>query len=348
MSWAMMKAIHPRPVDDALPRAVWLWLLICILLTLIMMQIGAWTRLTDSGLSMVEWRPIRGIIPPLSQAEWNRLFALYQEIPEFALEYPDMDLSGFRRIFWWEYIHRAFGRFLGLVFLLPFLVFLWRRQLKPKLALGLMLVLALGGAQALVGRLMVESGWLDGRVDVLPLMLALHLGLALLLIAGLTWPLAAAGWSARSTPRIWQRMSEIILGAVGLTILTGAITAGLDAGYIHDSFPLMSGQFLPEDYRLIDLDWLTNALTGRAAAQFHHRWIAVATAVSIVVFGVASHLSLPLDQARPFLLAALLAALQLGLGIFLILNAVPAIAAATHQLGAVLIFIALLTGRARL
>lgn len=230
---------------SAAGRAVGGWLLCITALVGAMILLGGATRLTGSGLSITEWRPITGLLPPLSDAAWEEAFALYRQIPEYRLVNPDMEMEGFRRIYWWEWGHRAFGRAIGVAYVLPLLWFVWQRQLSRRLLWGLVGILLLGGAQGGIGWLMVASG-LEGRVDVAPSRLALHLGMAFLLMGlcfglglGTLSPLARPQTLARQAPpgqppgrpggRVWvreRRWAGVLLAAIFIQIVLGALVAG--------------------------------------------------------------------------------------------------------------------------
>lgn len=315
-------------------RAVTVWLLFMACAVAAMVSIGGITRLTESGLSMVEWRPLVGWLPPLSEAEWQRVFALYRETPEFRQVNFAIDLEGFRRIFWWEYVHRLWGRLLGVFFAVPLAWFWLRGRLDRRLRFRLALLLALGALQGLVGWWMVRSGLAD-RPDVSAARLAVHLGMALVIFALIVWTLLD-----RVRPQQGRRSlpSWLLLGLIAVTIVSGALVAGTDGGLIYNSFPLMDGALVPADYRS-GPSWAADALENPVAAQFHHRWLAVAALLAVVAAwlraggpraGVAEHL----------LLAAVL--LQAGLGLATLLAVVPLGLAAFHQLGAVLLLAAAL------
>jgi len=232
----------------AAPRAVGVWLLICCGMIFAMAVIGAITRLTESGLSIMEWAPLSGSLPPLDQAEWQRLFDLYRTIPEYQEINRDMTMADFKQIFWWEWVHRLWGRLIGLVFALPFFWFLLRAKLPRGLAPYLWLALGLGALQGFVGWYMVSSGFAE-RSDVSQYRLALHLSLALVIYATLFWLALsvlrgrAAAPSARS-----HAASAVSLPLyafcllLALTILAGAFVAGLNAGMTYNSFPLWTAE----------------------------------------------------------------------------------------------------------
>ena len=328
---------HSRPRDDT--RAIAIWLFACCAMVIAMMLIGAITRLTESGLSMVEWRPLIGALPPLSDAEWRRVFDLYRQTSEYRLENAGMTLSEFKTIFWWEYIHRVWGRLIGVVFAVPFLWFLIRGAVRGRLALQLFGLLLLGGLQGLIGWWMVKSGLVD-RTDVSQYRLTVHLGMAFLILAGLLWtaldllPGAAAG----PAPRAMRRGALGLLVVASLTMLSGGLVAGLNAGFAYNDWPLMNGQVFPEEYADIVPFWL-NLFENLAAVQFNHRILAYATVLGAAALWVTA-VGARLDAARrrpiDFLFA--MALLQVGLGVATLMLVVPISLAVAHQAGAITLF----------
>jgi heme a synthase len=320
-------------------RAVAAWLFVCCAMIFLMVVIGGLTRLTLSGLSITEWEPVSGIIPPLTSGDWAAEFARYQAIPQYKLINAGMSLAQFKTIFWWEYTHRLWGRLIGFVYLLPFLYFVLRRRIPKRLIAPLGGIFALGAAQGALGWYMVESG-LAHRVEVSQYRLTAHLALALAIYAATLW--TALGLIEVPAPglreRRWlRRASEVILCLVAITIVAGGFTAGLNAGLIYNTFPLMGGSFVPGDYTALTpffRNWFDNA----AAVQFDHRILAMTTALSIVVLWlVARRLALP-RPARIALHALLAAvALQFCLGLSTLLLVVPIPLAAAHQAGAVIL-----------
>ncbi len=331
---------NPARAQTAQPPvspAVTLWLIVCCAMIFAMALIGAITRLTESGLSIMEWAPISGILPPLSEAEWQRLFALYQQTDEFRIDNPSMTLETFREIFWWEYIHRVWGRLIGLVYALPFFWFLWRGTLPGWLKPHAWFLLFLGGLQGAMGWYMVESGF-GARTDVSQYRLVLHLSLALAIYGYLLWlvfritedpPQRAARSAALGG---WLRG---LLALAGLTIVSGGFVAGLNAGLIFNSFPLMDGHLVPVDYVSVSPFWL-NWFETIAAVQFNHRLLATLTAVATAVLWLWSW-RMPLRPkqrlAMHFLAAAV--AVQFFLGIATLLAVVPISLAVLHQAGAI-------------
>ncbi len=315
-------------------RAVTAWLLFMACAVAAMVSVGGITRLTESGLSMVEWRPLIGWLPPLSEAEWQRVFALYRETPEFRQVNFSIDLDGFRRIFWWEYVHRLWGRLLGVFFAVPLAWFWLRGRIDRPLRARLLLLLAFGALQGLIGWWMVRSGLAD-RPEVSAARLAVHLGMALVIFALLVWTLfdRIGPQEGRRPPSAW-----LLLGLIAAAIVSGALVAGNNGGLIYNSFPLMDGALLPADYRS-GPSWIADALENPAAAQFHHRWLAVAALAGVIGAWLRAG-GLRARAAEQALLAAAL--LQTGLGLATLLAVAPLGLAALHQLGAVLLLTAAL------
>ncbi|MBM3546797.1 MAG: heme A synthase [Alphaproteobacteria bacterium] len=324
-------------MSEASSRPVVAWLFLTAAMVFAMAIIGAITRLTESGLSMVEWRPLIGALPPLSEADWQKLFAEYQSTPEFQKLNSWMGLDDFKTIFWWEYIHRLWGRLIGLVFALPLAWFWWKGRLAPWLKPWLLLALVLGGLQGVVGWWMVASGLVDAP-HVSHYRLATHLGLAVL-VYGL---LLALIERLDPAPRLqaslgFRRMSAVLAAFAFVVILSGALVAGLDAGLVYDTFPLMGDQWIPDEVRLAG-DAGTFFATP-AAVQFLHRWLAKLLALGILVFWVrARRESLSPAQRIPVELLAAMAAVQVSLGILTLLIHVPVGLAAAHQAGALVLF----------
>jgi cytochrome c oxidase assembly protein subunit 15 len=319
-------------------RPVALWLLACCAMIFAMAVIGAITRLSESGLSIMEWAPVTGILPPLSTAEWERVFALYRQIPEYQETNAGMSLAEFKTIFWWEYIHRVWGRLIGAVFLIPFLWFLLRRRLRRSLVPHLAAMFALGGLQGLLGWYMVASGF-AGRTDVSQYRLVAHLGMAVLIYGYILWvalgllnPAPAPSSDARAGA---LRGGLIALAAlVALTLASGGFVAGLNAGMTYNTFPLMDGDLVPAGYS--DLQpWALNLFENLAAVQFNHRALAVLTLAAALALWVWSRrLALsPRAQSACSLVAAM-ALVQFGLGVSALLLVVPVWLGALHQAGA--------------
>lgn len=313
-------------------RVVAAWLLLCAALVFAIVVIGGVTRLTRSGLSIVEWQPLIGALPPLSQAEWQVLFAKYQLTPEFRLVNFDMDLEGFKRIFWWEYFHRLLGRLIGGVFLLPLLWFLARRRLERRLAWQLTAVFLLGAFQGALGWYMVKSGLVDDP-QVSHFRLTAHLGLALAIFAAELW-IALDLLTPGTAPRRETAALPLALAAfVFVMALSGAFVAGLRAGYAYNTFPLMNGHFVPPEILMLE-PWWRNFLYNMATVQFVHRALFWLLAVLVPLAWWRARATAAAAAANALLAVF---ALQAALGILTLLSGVPVALAAAHQGGAVLL-----------
>ncbi|HYG91737.1 MAG TPA: COX15/CtaA family protein [Azospirillum sp.] len=323
------------------PRPIAVWLLVCAGMVFAMAVIGAVTRLTESGLSMVEWKPLIGILPPLSEAEWNRVFDLYRQTPEFRVYNAWMDLEGFKRIFFWEWFHRLWGQLIGFVFLLPFLWFVVRRRIPRALAPRLFGLFLLGGLQGVIGWFMVKSGLVD-QPHVSHYRLALHLGTAILIYGallrvalGILAPAPLAGW--RPDAIGLRRHARWALGLVAVTIVWGAFVAGIRAGFAYNTFPLMAGHWVPPEIGNLT-PWWINAFENTAAVQFLHRVLALTTGAVVLV--LAWRVRVAELPGRAGMAAGLLAAMilvQIGLGIATLLTVVAIPLAAAHQAGALMV-----------
>ena len=320
-------------------RAVGLWLLSVAAMIFAMAVIGAITRLTESGLSIMEWAPISGTLPPMSQAEWERLFALYKTIPEYQQVNRGMSLAAFKEIFWWEWIHRLWGRLIGALFAGGFLVLLLRGKIRRELTPHLIAMFALGGLQGFVGWYMVASGFAE-RTDVSQYRLAAHLGLALLIYAYVLWiafMLLAPAPAKSDDARGLRTGLRAFAGLLAVTILAGALVAGINAGLAYNTFPKMAGEWVPSGYWIREPTWL-NPFENPAAVQFNHRILAILTVAS--AFGLwawARTRPLALTARRAFGLLALAAAGQLALGIWTLVWVVPLWLGAAHQAGALIL-----------
>lgn len=320
-------------------RPVALWLLACCVLVFAMVVVGGITRLTHSGLSIVEWQPLVGALPPLSEAQWESTFAKYRETPEFRLRNHDMTLDGFKGIFWWEYFHRLLGRLIGVVFLVPFLYFVARGRVHGPLAWKLGAIFVLGGLQGALGWYMVKSGLVDDP-RVSPLRLAAHLGMAFLLFALMLWTalgLLAAAPRAGGAPSA-RRWASALVAAVFAMVLSGALVAGIRAGYAYNTWPLMNGQWIPAEILLIE-PWWNNFAYNMATVQFDHRAIAYVIFALTLVTWLRVRRESADPRVRAWAHAALAAvAVQIALGIATLLLRVPVPLAALHQAGAVVVF----------
>ncbi len=331
------------PVTDSNPtgdRAIGFWLLACCAMIFVMVVIGGLTRLTQSGLSITEWRPISGILPPLSEAEWQQEFVLYQQIPEFRQLDSGMTLEEFKGIFWWEYVHRLWGRLIGVVFAAAFLVFLLRRRIRRPLVPHLIVMFVLGGLQGALGWFMVQSG-LSVRTDVSQYRLAAHLLTALAIYTYMFW-IALTLLRPEPTEAAARRLRPHLLAIAGVLVVTltfGAFVAGLNGGLIYNSFPLMGGALVPGD--AFQTAW--SAFEDPATAQFIHRWLAMTTVALVLTLWLRRR-GLSAPAARPIGGLAAMALLQAGLGIGTLLLQVPIPLAAAHQAGAVLLWTLALWG----
>ena len=318
--------------------AVATWLLACCALVFAMVVVGGVTRLTHSGLSIVEWQPIMGALPPLNDAQWEEAFAKYRETPEFRLRNHDMTVEGFKGIFWWEYFHRLLGRIIGVAFFVPFAWFLWRRRLEPGLAWKLGGIFVLGGLQGAMGWYMVMSGLVDDP-RVSSLRLAAHLGLAFVIYGLMLW--VALGLLLRGRSPVSdaaRRRAGFLVALVFVMVLSGALVAAIRAGFAYNTWPLMDGHLLPPDILVLE-PWWANLVHNMATVQFVHRTLALVVAAVVVLVWVRVRHEPPNARARTWshLLLAF-AALQVGLGIATLVLQVPLARAALHQAGAVLLF----------
>ncbi|MEO8849055.1 MAG: COX15/CtaA family protein, partial [Casimicrobiaceae bacterium] len=321
-------------------RAVALWLLVCCALVYAIVVVGGVTRLTHSGLSITEWQPIVGTLPPLDVADWQQAFAKYQLTPEFRDVNHAMTLDEFKGIFWWEYVHRLLGRLVGTVFLLPFLYFLARRRIPSGYAKPLAAIFVLGGLQGALGWYMVQSGLVDDP-RVSQFRLTAHLGLAVLLFAAMLWTAMSLLFRARmrSADPGPRRFAYAVATLVFVMILSGGLVAGTHAGFAYNTFPSMNGHFVPPEILSIAPAW-KNFFWNLATVQFDHRMIAYALAITVPL--LAWRLYRQADapaRARSgsrWLVAML--AVQITLGISTLLLVVPIPLAAVHQAGAVLVF----------
>jgi cytochrome c oxidase assembly protein subunit 15 len=308
-----------------------------------MVVIGGVTRLTESGLSITEWRPVTGAIPPLSEEAWQDAFTKYQQIPEYQQRNAGMTLADFKNIFWWEFVHRLWGRLIGFVYAVPLLWFVLRGAVRGALAWRLAGIFVLGGLQGALGWYMVQSGLVD-RISVSQYRLTAHLGLALLIYAATLWT-ALDLLRPSPAPTQLSRAALAFSALVFLTILAGGFVAGLDAGMSYNTFPLMDGRFVPAGY-LDETPWWLNFFENVAAVQFNHRILAITTFVGAIALALAARHAVPRPRALALATGAM-ALLQVALGIATLLLVVPIPLAAAHQAGAVaLLTLALATAHA--
>jgi cytochrome c oxidase assembly protein subunit 15 len=306
-------------------RQVAAWLFACAALAFLVVLVGGVTRLTRSGLSIVEWQPLVGVLPPLSQADWETLFARYRETPEFRQVNFGMTLEGFKRIFWWEYIHRLLARLIGAVFLLPYVYFLVKKKLDRPLAWKLGGIFLLGALQGAVGWYMVKSGLVDDP-KVSPVRLTLHLGLALAIFSAELW----LAMQLLAPKRRFERFAVLLPIMVFVMALSGGMVAGLRAGYAYNTFPLMNGHLVPPEAMLLE-PWWRNFLYNMATVQLMHRAFFWALTLLVLVAWWRNRR----DLAPTALLVVF--ATQATLGIATLLTGVPVALGAAHQGGAVLV-----------
>ena len=327
---------------SARPVAIWLFVLSAMIL--VMVSLGGATRLSGSGLSIMEWAPIMGAIPPMSDAEWRRLFALYQKIPQYDLVNQGFGLAGFKGIFWLEWTHRLWGRLMGLVFILPLAWFAIRGRITRPLALRLTALLVLGGLQGAVGWVMVASGFEADRTAVSPYRLVIHLALAVALYAAILWT-ALGLWrqpaAAAPRDRALVRLLFGVTACVALTMLAGGFVAGLKAGLTYNTYPLMDGHLIPPGYAALT-PWVRNLFENVAAVQFDHRLLATITALfalATVIIGM-SRTTGPARAA--FHVLGIVVLVQYALGVTTLLWAVPIVLGVAHQAMAMLLLTACL------
>lgn len=325
-------------LDPGTKKQVRIWLYITIAMVLCMVFIGGVTRLTDSGLSMVEWRPLLGAVPPMNDQEWSEVFQKYQQYPEYKIQNHRMNLSEFKFIFFWEYFHRLFGRLVGLVFFLPYAYFLVRKKLNKKWNRRLLLGLVLGGSQGLLGWFMVKSGLVD-RPDVSHFRLAAHFFLALGIMGYLLWlalDLRVKRPVGSSEGILLKRPFYLFSALLAPQLIYGAFVAGLDAGIGYNTFPKMGRDWVPSV--LFREDFFNMALNSNVGVQFVHRvfgWLLFA--MGIYIFGLAwRKVSNPRLKRDAFAIGALVC-VQFGLGVATILSRVELSLASAHQMVACLL-----------
>ncbi|MDB5417277.1 MAG: cytochrome c oxidase assembly protein [Phenylobacterium sp.] len=320
-------------------RAVAIWLFALAALVTAMVVVGGATRLTGSGLSITEWKPIKGVIPPLNLAEWQAEFARYRQIPQYQQLNRGMGLGQFQSIYWWEWSHRLLGRLLGVVFFVPFVWFAVRREISRRMAWRLAVLFVLGALQGLVGWWMVASG-LEGRLYVAPERLMIHLGLAFALLGALVWTAvdAWAGLARQTLPSPWGGRALWLVGLIYAQVLLGALVAGNHAGLVYNDFPFFNGRLAPADYAGPGL-WATLAHS-QGAVQLHHRLLAYLVLVVALAFAwMASRSSYLAGEARTLAwVVAGAVVVQALLGIATLMFAVPFALGMIHQLMAAITF----------
>ena len=320
-------------------RAVRWWLVFVALLIAAMVLVGGATRLTESGLSIVEWKPVTGTLPPLTQNEWSQAFEGYKKIPQYSEMNAGMTLDQFKTIFWWEWSHRLLGRFIGVAFLLPFLWFMWRGMLPSDLKRRLWIIFGLGGLQGAVGWWMVASG-LTNRVEVSQYRLATHLVLALLIFAAIVWTVRRlSDRPALPSPLRLRVTSGVLVVLVFVQLYFGALVAGLRAGKVFNTWPDIDGSFIPSSARLFfEQPWWRNLFDNTLTVQFEHRMMAYtlfAIAILHLIDAVVSRAGGAAVRGALWLAAAM--TLQATLGILTLLHEVPIPLALVHQGVAILV-----------
>ena len=326
-------------------RQIAFWLLLVCTMVFAMVVLGGVTRLTHSGLSMTDWKPLTGWLPPLSDSAWMAEFERYKTFPEYLKVNMGMDLAGFKAIYWFEFSHRVLGRTVGIVYLLPFLYFLWRKKVEQGLAPRLWVMFALGGLQGFMGWWMVASGLVD-HPDVSQYRLTAHLGLAIVIFGYGLW--IAMGLLVPTTAHHRDRVDKLyrqalmLAGAVFVVMLSGGLVAGLDAGFAYNTFPTMNGQWVPDGLMSMS-PWYLNLGENTITVQFDHRWLATFTGVAAIFYWVRT-LSVDLSPGVQLMQHLLLVAVvgQITLGIFTLLYVVPLELGAAHQAGAMVLLTAVL------
>jgi len=333
-------------------RAIRVWLVILFAMVAAMIALGGATRLTGSGLSITEWAPVTGALPPMSQADWQAEFDAYQQIPQFSEVNPDMDLAGFKWIYWWEWSHRLLGRLVGLVWAAGFLGFLATRRIPTGWTPRLFGIGVLGGVQGAIGWWMVSSGLVDGMTRVASYRLATHLGIAFLILGLIAWyvlllarPEAALMRARRAGEQKLFSMTTGLMHLAFLQILIGALVAGIDAGRTYTGWPTMGGEWIPAAIWDDTLGW-RNFFENPALVQFIHRMAGYLLAIFALVVWLRSRRSPHPVTRGAFTAMIVMVAVQVGLGIMNVMHASPLPLALTHQLGAIALFTLIIRARA--
>ncbi len=325
--------------------SIFVWLIILTLLVFSIIIIGGLTRLTNSGLSMVDWRPILGTIPPLSSEEWLKVFSLYKNTPEFKYINYNITINEFKYIFWWEWGHRIIARVLGIIFIFPFLYFMFKKKLTAILIYRLIFVFAFGIFQALVGWWMVKSG-LTENPYVSPYRLTFHLMNALLIFSILLWTTLDYLYIDHNNKldkfNFYEGFFILSIILILITIITGAFMAGTHAGQSFNTYPLMNGKIIPDDYYMEDLGIL-NIFENSVAINFNHRWIATITFIYVLFFSIYSIFSKEKFIPNYYLyIIIILVILQFILGIVTLITNVNINFASMHQANSVLLLSSLI------
>ncbi len=321
------------------------WLILGAFLVLLMVLIGGITRLTHSGLSIVTWQPIKGILPPLNEVQWQEAFDAYKKIPEYQRVHHYFELDDFKKIYFWEYIHRVLGRFLGLAFIIPFLYFYFTKKISnTKLLLRLLLIFFLGGIQGFAGWYMVKSGLVE-RTSVDHYRLALHMFIALIVLTTIFWTILQLKFPNVGTNLTsFKRSIMFVTFLTGLQIIYGGFTAGLKAGYVFPTFPKMGEKWIPDIiFKMYHETGVTSFFEFPASVQFIHRWFGLVIVLLTFYYFLKWKNKLPLRLKKIMLAIVLIFSLQYTLGVLTILFKVHIILAVTHQITAFLLFLALLS-----
>ena len=336
-----MRFIHS---DSKNHIGISIWLLFLSIMAFLMIVIGGLTRLTGSGLSMVDWNPIMGTIPPLSHLAWMDAFDNYKATPEFKIVNKLMSLDEFKYIFWWEWFHRFFARLIGIVFILPFLYFWLKNNISKKLFLTLTIVFMFGLFQALVGWWMVKSGLIDNPY-VSAYRLTFHLSNALIIFCILFWTTLSSFFEKKTAKEVSTSINNFFhigLFFLFITIISGGFMAGTHSGQSFNTFPLMNGEFMPQDYYLKEYGWV-NPFENTVAINFNHRWLASFT--SLFIFSITSYLLISSkfkSNKFPLLLVLIFICLQFFLGILTLIYYVPLTLASMHQVNSTLLLSSML------
>ena len=321
-------------------RQIGLWLFVVCALLVAMVLLGGYTRLTQSGLSMTDWRPVTGLLPPIGEDAWRAEFERYRQFPEFHKLHSWMEVADFKRIYVVEYAHRMLGRLIGIAFLIPFLYFLIRKRIPPDLTPKLVIMFVLGGLQGALGWYMVASGLVD-KPDVSHLRLTAHLGFAVAIYGYILW--IAIGLVSRPRGRGDAGLAALataLAALIFLQILSGGLVAGLDAGFAYNTWPLMDGALVPAGLFAAG-PWLANFIDNITLVQFNHRALAyLAVALAVVLWWRARGRPISPPARRGVQILAALVLFQVMLGIATLLSVVPVALGVAHQGGALAVFTA--------
>lgn len=324
--------------QDENDRSIGNWLLFMVVLVTLMIVLGGATRLTNSGLSITEWAPIKGALPPISLEAWLSEFEKYKQIPEFLAEHPDMDLEGFKVIYFWEWSHRQLGRLIGLAYALPFFYFLFCKRLPQGHILKFFSIMLLIGVQGAIGWWMVASGLVNDRVDVSQYRLATHLGVAFIILGALfwLWRNQKESWPQKPLDKMPVKRTTFLAGLVFLQIIAGAFVAGLKAGRTYNTWPLMDGDIVPAGYASMTPFW-RNIFENIGAVQFNHRMLAYVILIVTIWIFITSKSQPKVRQHMIWFKALVL--WQILLGIYVLLTGDALWLALLHQFSAIFVWL---------